>query len=171
MAAALALDGTYLWGALTALVVILIVWVIVLQVRVNYLVRHYDRIFAGSSDGTLREALDRYVDRLEQTTSQADALARLCQTVEEDVHRAIQRVGVVRFNPFADTGGDQSFAVALLDTHGTGVVISSLFSRNSTRVFAKAVVEGTSTYLLTEEERDAIEQAMNEEPALVSAGG
>lgn len=168
MAAALALYGTYLWGALSALVVLLAVWVVLLQVRVNYLLRHYDRIFEGASDGTLREALDRYIDRMEQTTSQVDALTRLCQTAEEDVGRAIQRVGVVRFNPFTDTGGDQSFAVALLDTRGNGVVISSLFSRSSTRVFAKPIVEGTSTHVLTDEEQDAIEQALSDEPAATS---
>ena len=72
------------------------------------------------------------------------------------MQRTVQRVGLVRFNPFSDTGGDQSFSIALLDGEGDGLVISSLFSRNETRVFAKPIQAGQSKYNLTEEEQQAI---------------
>jgi Protein of unknown function (DUF4446) len=68
-------------------------------------------------------------------------------------------VGVVRFNPYHDTGGDHSFAVALLDAAGAGVVISGLYHRDRCRVYAKPVNAWDSTYQLTDEERDAIERA------------
>jgi hypothetical protein len=161
MAEAYQLYGLYLLAALVALVLVLGVWLVVLQGRLNRLVAHYDRLTGDVTDGTLRDAFERYVERLDEATGQVEDLTRLCNTVEDQVRRAIQRVGVVRFNPFADTGGDQSFAVALLDARGSGVVISSLFSRNSTRVFAKAIVDGKSTYLLTDEEQDAIDQALS----------
>ncbi len=72
---------------------------------------------------------------------------------------ALQRVGVVRFNPYHDTGGDYSFAVALLDEVGAGVVISGLYHRDRCRVYAKPVAAWESAYTLTDEEKEAIERA------------
>ena len=72
---------------------------------------------------------------------------------------AVQRVGLVRFNPFDDTGGDQSFALALLDAGGDGVVVSSLHTRTANRFYAKPVKAGHTTHALTTEERQALEQA------------
>ena len=66
----------------------------------------------------------------------------------------------MRFNPFSDTGGDQSFSIALLDGAGDGLVISSLFGRAETRVFAKPVENGTSRHTLSSEETDAIRIAV-----------
>jgi hypothetical protein len=113
--------------------------------------------------------MDRYVTRLEETVVQVDSLTQLCQAVESNLLGTIQRVGIVRFNPFSDTGSDQSFAVALLDGNGSGIVLSSLFSRASTRLFAKSVVEGKSTHPLTDEEREAIEQAIESRPVPTSS--
>lgn len=70
----------------------------------------------------------------------------------------IQKVGVVRFNPFADTGGNMSFVIALLDGKNNGIVISSLHSREGTRIYAKPVENGQSQFNLTEEEKRAILQ-------------
>lgn len=72
---------------------------------------------------------------------------------------SLQHVGVVRFNPFHDTGGDYSFAVALLDAQGGGVLLTGMYHRDQCRVYAKPVRGWTSEYELTEEERAAIEQA------------
>ena len=74
---------------------------------------------------------------------------------------AITKVGVVRFNPFKDTGGDQSFAVALLDSNDNGLVISSLYSREGTRIYTKPIEAGKSiNYNLSEEEQQAINKAI-----------
>lgn len=73
----------------------------------------------------------------------------------------IQRVEIFRFNPYDDTGGDQSFSVCLLDSGGSGVVITSLHARSGTRVFGKRIVEGKSVkYQLSKEEETVIEKAM-----------
>ena len=73
--------------------------------------------------------------------------------------RSLQHVGVVRFNPYHDTGGDYSFAVALLDGAGNGVLLSGLYHRDRCRVYAKPVRGWASSYTLTDEELEAIEQA------------
>ncbi len=74
---------------------------------------------------------------------------------------SITKVGVVRFNPFKDTGGDQSFAVALLDSNNNGLVISSLYSREGTRIYTKPIEAGKSIgYNLSDEEQQAINKAI-----------
>ncbi len=72
---------------------------------------------------------------------------------------SVQRVGVVRFNPFKEIGGDQSFSAALLDGNNDGIVITSLYTREGNRVYGKPIKAGLSEYLLSEEEKKAIEMA------------
>ncbi len=71
----------------------------------------------------------------------------------------VQKIGIVRFNPFKEIGGNQSFSVAILDGNNSGVVISSLYNREGNRVYAKPIKNGKSEYILSEEEKKAIETA------------
>ena len=75
------------------------------------------------------------------------------------LENAIQRVGVVRYNPFEDTGSNQSFVLAMLDAHGDGFVLSSLHSRQSTRMFLKPISGGKADGAVSEEEAEAIKLA------------
>ena len=77
----------------------------------------------------------------------------------KDNRNNFQKLGFLRFNPFDDSGGNISFALALLDAHDDGVVISSLHGREGTRVYAKTVKSGLSESKLTEEELQAIKEA------------
>ena len=74
----------------------------------------------------------------------------------------IQGIGMVRFNPFKETGSDQSFSLAILDGNDSGVVITSLYTREENRVYGKSVKEGKSEYQLSEEEKRAIDKAKSE---------
>ncbi|MGQ9457218.1 MAG: DUF4446 family protein, partial [Anaerolineae bacterium] len=76
-----------------------------------------------------------------------------------------QHLGVGRFNPCPDPGGNQSFAIALVDGRGNGVVLSSLHAREGTRVYAKPLKKWESDYALTEEEKQAIALAYQQQTA------
>lgn len=84
--------------------------------------------------------------------------------VEKRLKKSVQSVHTVRFNPYHGTGdgGNQSFATALLNEDGSGVVISSLHSRDHTRVFSKPIVNFKSEFELSEEEKDALERAKSD---------
>ena len=88
-----------------------------------------------------------------------DDLGARVAAVEAAQRRSFQRVGLVRYNPFEETGGNQSFALALLDAAGDGWVLSSLHARSGTRVYAKAITAGRSDAALSDEETAAIQQA------------
>lgn len=138
----------------------MLVWLALLQRSNMTLRRRLRRVLPEGDGSTLDQVLERQLDKVDALTGRLDALNKLQHDLEELMHRTIQKVGVVRYNPFADTGGDQSFAIALLDSLGNGVVISSLHSRTDTRVFAKPVQAGRSRYPLSDEEQDAIKKAL-----------
>jgi hypothetical protein len=146
--------------ALVAAVIVLAAWVAWLQRSEALLRRRLRRVLPEGESGGFDEVLDRQLTSIDSLTGRVDALNKLHHELEALSQRTIQKVGVIRYNPFADTGGDQSFAIALLDSLGNGVVLSSLHSRTDTRVFAKPVQSGRSKYQLSDEEQDAIKKAL-----------
>jgi len=78
--------------------------------------------------------------------------------LQKITNKTIQKVSIIRFNPFKDTGGDQSFAIALLDSEDNGLIISSLFARQGTRVYSKPIKNGKSKYPLSKEELEALKR-------------
>jgi len=146
--------------ALVVAVVVLGAWVAWLQRSEALLRRRLRRVLPQGESSGIDEILDRQLKRIDSLTERIDALNKLHHELENLSQRTIQKVAVIRYNPFADTGGDQSFAIALLDSLGNGVVLSSLHSRTDTRVFAKAVHSGRSKYQLSDEEQDAIKKAL-----------
>jgi hypothetical protein len=75
--------------------------------------------------------------------------------------KTFQKLGVVRYNPFNDMGGNQSFIIALLDEKNNGFVLSSFFDKEGSRIFTKTVKQGKSDRILSKEEEKAIEKAIN----------
>jgi hypothetical protein len=125
-----------------------LVWLLVLQVRFAGLMRRYRLLMSGVSAGNLEEIMSMHVGRINAHERRLDDLDRGVGGLDRILQTAIQRVGLVRFNPFQEVGGDQSFAIALLDQHGNGVVLSSLHNRAETRVYAKPIEGGRSRYAL-----------------------
>ena len=146
--------------ALVAAVVLLGVWVAWLQRSEAVLRRRLRRVLPQGESGGIDEILDRQLKSVESLSERVDALNKLHHELEHLTQRTLQKVAVIRYNPFSDTGGDQSFAIALLDSLGNGVVVSSLHSRTDTRVFAKPVQSGRSKFQLSDEEQDAIRKAL-----------
>lgn len=133
-----------------------------LMIRLNRLERHYRALTTGTEGGNLEAVLEEHIGKVQQATRRVQELDTLVMRLERNNRTHLQRVGFLRFNPFRDTGGDQSFALALTDEGGSGVVISSLHSREVTRVYAKPLVAWQTSYQLTDEERAAIQRARGE---------
>ncbi len=148
-----------LWLMILALVAGLIVWALVVSIQLYRLHSRYRRAMGVAEGADLEEILLRNLERWENVSADVRDLARRMDAGEAVLRRSLHRVGLVRFSAFADTGGDQSFSVALLDANDDGVVLSSLHAREGTRVYAKPVTGGTSSYSLPDEEIQAIEAA------------
>jgi hypothetical protein len=124
------------------------------------LLSHYNRLIKGSNTNTLQSVLEELLKDVNVTKKEIDFLKSRCDTIEKDGLSHIQKIGLLRFNPFKDTGGDQSFILALLDGEDKGVVISGLYSRAGTRWYAKKVDSGKGVeYELSDDEKQALKQA------------
>lgn len=139
---------------------VLFVWIMTLEWRFLRTTRTIRRLFTGRTGVDLEQMLRGYLQRVDHTDNAVSELVARTTQLETKAPSNVQHVGVVRFNPFHDKGGDQSFAVALLDDRADGVVFSGLHSRGDSRVYSKPIVGGSSTYALTEEEKEAISRAM-----------
>ena len=117
-------------------------------------------MFRGTKVADLEGVIFEQIKRLRQTEKSLQHLEGFARYLEKMALKSIQKVGVIRFNPFKDIGGDQSFCIAFLDAQNSGFTISSLFTREGTRIYTKPITEGQSSYPLTDEEKEAIGTAM-----------
>jgi len=152
-----------LWLVLLLLVILLGLWLILLHRQLNQLRQSYGALLTSREGKDLGQLLGMYVEQMRLAASKADQLAKTSEQMERQLRGSIQRVGLIRFNAFEGTGGEQSFALALLDAQGDGIVVSSLQGRADTRLYAKPVKKWDSTYKLSVEEKEAIAQAYQNE--------
>ena len=104
----------------------------------------------------LKEVLKQFGD----LKKDLEKLTQGLENLKKDSKVHIQKVGIVRYNPFSNVGGDQSFSIALLDNNNNGIVITSLYAQDSNRVYAKSVKQGQSEHSLSDEEKKAIAKAL-----------
>jgi Protein of unknown function (DUF4446) len=128
--------------------------------RASRLDRRLAGLTRGSAGDSLEAVLDAHLDKVYAVARDLDDVLTRTSVLEAGQRRAFQRVGLIRYNPFEDTGGNQSFALALLDAAGDGWVLSSLHARTGTRVYAKAVTGGRADTGMSGEETEAVRQAM-----------
>jgi hypothetical protein len=145
---------------LSLLVIGLLGWVAFLEWRHRQLADSFRLLMTGHGGADLETTLLDFVGRLNHNEQLTQAMDHRVTDLEVRLPYLVQHVGVVRFNPFADKGGDQSFVLTILDDHADGVVVSSLHGRTDVRVYAKPIVGGQSTYTLGAEEKEAIASAM-----------
>ena len=144
--------------AVVALVLALLalLGVVIMLARQQRLLGQYQHLMVGTSGGNLESMLNEHIAQVRETADRVESVDQLARRLEKAAYFSLQHLGVVRYNPFSGTGGDQSFAIALVDGHGNGVVLSSLHARDLTRVYAKPLQKWESTYSLTDEEKQAI---------------
>jgi len=96
---------------------------------------------------------------LKKVLKEFEALKEEIRGLRKQGISSVQKVGIVRYNPFSNVGGKQSFSIALLDGNNDGIVLTSLYGREGSRVYAKPLKNGVSEYSLSSEEKEAIEAA------------
>jgi hypothetical protein len=160
-------DLTTLWLlVLSVAVLVLAATVASIHRRTTRTSDGYRRLTGSTPDASLADTLDRHLDRVEAVDQRLGVLDAQYRSLEARSRGSLQHLGIVRFNPFPDTGSDQSFAIALLNDRHSGVVISSLHARSGTRVFAKPVEAGKASHALSDEEAEALRIAAEGAPPL-----
>jgi hypothetical protein len=119
----------------------------------------------GSDEGhNLEDTLAGNLRRVDNVAKHLDKLDDAYKKLAAAGSLASQKISIVRFNPFGDTGGDQSFVLAVLDAHNSGYVLTSIHGREGTRSYVKPVDYGKSKYPLSAEEKQALKQAAGRVP-------
>jgi transcriptional antiterminator Rof (Rho-off) len=123
------------------------------------------RLVLGDSDGDrLEKQLREYHAKNKEIQVEFDGMAAEHKKLSSITALSLQKISMVRFNPFGDVGGDQSFSLAMLDGHDSGLILTSIHGRGGTRVYAKPVDLGKSKYSLSAEEKKALSQATKRIP-------
>ncbi len=146
-------------GLLVVLLVVALAAAALAWRRAAEIDRRLQALTRGDDGRSLQAVLESHLGRVDEIAAAVDRLAGRTRALEVSGRKAFQRIGLVRFNPFEDTGSNQSFALALLDADDDGVVVSSLHARGGTRIYAKAVAAGRPEATLSDEETQALSLA------------
>lgn len=143
------------------LALVVIIWIGLLTVLILQQSRFLKLLFPKEGTRGIRKKFEEVIGATAEFEKKILEVKKRLDFLEEDGLRHVQRVKLIRYNPYEDTGGDQSFSVCFLDQEGSGFVITSLHTRSGTRVFAKPVSHGKSTkYEFSKEEQEVVNLAI-----------
>ena len=147
---------------LFVIVIILSVLYITSVINLKKLRTSYSKFMNKLGNGNnLEEMLQNYIKKLETVEAKNEEIISYCKVIDENIKRCTQKIGIVRYNAFKDVGSDLSFTLAILDDYNNGVVLNGIYARDSSNIYAKPIENGVSKYVLSEEEKEAVNRAIN----------
>ena len=152
------MDMTFI--ILLSLIGVLLIWIVILTI-VLYKVKSKNDLFFDDSSKNLRELVTRAITDNKSMNARANKIESSIEEIAKILQGTYQKFAMVRYNPFNDTGGDQSFSFALLDLRDNGIVVTSIHGREVDRIYAKQIENGKSKHNLSAEEVEAIRGALN----------
>lgn len=152
-----AIINLFIYG-LSVAFIILFGWLIYFEIRLK-------KFWRGKKGSDLEEIIANVGHELIRLHKETGKLEARQFEMNNRLRKSIQKVHTLRFNPFRDQGGNQSFATCMLNEEGDGVVVSSLYSRDKVSVYAKPIKNLTSEYELSIEEKEALKMAVSDKPA------
>ena len=144
-----------------ALVGLLVVWLLGLTFWIFKQGNFLKSLFPKTGERDIRVKFEEVIKQVGNFKEDFEELKMWLSKIEDNALTHIQKIEMLRYNPYDDTGGDQSFSLALIDRRGNGIVLTSLHARSGTRVFAKPVTGGkTEKYQFSKEEELVIKKAL-----------
>lgn len=134
-------------------------WLLGLSVGFILVLKFFNQLVKKTKKGDLKKVLEKVLATEVENKKTIKMLGKEIDKLQDEGQFHVQKVGLIRFNPFQETGGDHSFSIALLDGKDTGVVLTGLHTRERTRVYAKAINKGKSEHELSNEEKKAFTKA------------
>lgn len=156
-------SNTYLL-ILTIISLISFIGLIVIIIKTNNQNKRYKKMLEKLGNGNnIEQDIITYVEKVENVEKQNEEIINYCQNIDNNIRKCVQKIGMVRYNAFQDTGSNLSFAVALLDAKNTGIVVNGIYSRDCSNIYSKPIENGKSNFVLSEEEKEAISLAIKNE--------
>ena len=151
----------YIIICLTAFVILLLILVVVLFRSLSKVESKYRKVTRGVNNKNLEEIVVEYLNKVEESKKISEDIKSLYGDMDSRIKECIQKVSVIRYKAFEDVGSDLSFSVAMLDENNDGILLTGIFGRNESTTYAKPIEKGISRYDLSEEEEEALNNAIN----------
>lgn len=155
-------------AALAVLVVVLLIITIVNAVHLKKLKQRYRIFMSGKGAKSLEETLIKRLDQVDMLLAANKENERNITKLFENNQFVFQKAGLVKYDAFSEMGGKLSFSVALLNEKNDGFIINAMHSREGCYTYIKEIIEGNSIIVLSEDEKKALDQAMNSKQMLKS---
>ncbi len=151
----------YIILPMAIIILVILIFFIVLSVKLSRLKKRYEKFTGGEEKHSenLETMLYEYNENVKKSNETYGRILTMIQEIDNGMKYCTQKIGVIRYNPFDEMGGNLCYAVALLDANDNGVVLNGIHGRNGTFTYAKPVERGVSPYVLTDEELQALEKA------------
>lgn len=143
----------------SVLLIIFGIWLVILSTAFYWLFSFFKRLSGKTKESDLIKVLTKILKAQEANSQELSLIQKEIARLEKEGQLYVQKIGVVRFNPFAEIGGDHSFSLALLNGQDSGVIVTCLHTRERTRVYLKTVKRGKCEYELSDEEKKALKVA------------
>lgn len=141
--------------------IIFLIFLIISFIEIKNTKKEYKLFMKKLGKGNnIEEMLNKHLDKVEFVQKQNEEILDYCRKIDTNFAKTISKVGIVRYSAFRDTGSDLSFTLALLNKHNDGVVLNGIYSREMSNIYAKPIKNAESTYTLSNEEKEAIKQAL-----------
>lgn len=141
-------------------IIILLLLIIILAIRISRMKRRYKLLVRGIDKTSIEDLLIRYGEEIDSIKDELTSLEDISKELDKKLAFAVQKVGFVRYNAFADMGSELSFSIAFLDGFLNGFVLTSIFGRENSICYAKPIKNGRSIYPLSAEEIQSIDRAI-----------
>ncbi|MBU3158972.1 DUF4446 family protein [Clostridium frigoris] len=150
----------YIVIGLIILVIILIILVAITYKALNKLESKYRKLMRGVDNKNLEDMVTSYLDKVDDVKDQNQNVQQMYERIDRDLKTCIQKTSIIRYKAFDDMGSDLSFSIVFLDGNSNGVILTSIYGRDESTTYAKPVDKGISRYELSDEENEALEQAV-----------
>ncbi len=135
------------------------IWLLIVSFFLVWIFRYFKRLSGEVKKGNLIKVLDNVLTAQGKSAKDIKAINKQIGEIKDQAELHVQKVGLVRFNPFEELGGDHSFSLALLDGKNNGIIITGLHTREKTRVYVKHIKDGKSKVKFSDEEKKALKLA------------
>ena len=157
----LGIDSDYIVAGLAAIVLILIIVMIVNAAKMHSLKKAYNNFMTGKDAKNLEDTILKRLDQVEQLMESNEKNEKNINRIFSNMKYTFQKVGLVKYDAFHEMGGKLSFSLAMLDMKNNGFIISAMHTREGCYTYIKEIVDGNSIIVLSEEDQEALNQAMN----------
>ena len=144
--------------------ILLLILYICNLIKLRKINKRYNSFMKKLGNGNnIDEMLKKYIQKVEEVDTRNEDIIKYCKSLDKEISLCIKKIGMVRYSAFKDTGSDLSFALALLNDNNDGVLLNGIYSREMSNIYAKQVVSGKTNNKLSEEEKEALDIALNQQ--------